>query len=382
MLKNLLFPDNHLNMNRENFAEFLKNPEKLFQVTYEELKTLSMQYPFSANLHLLLWQKSRQEGHSEEEKNLSRAAAYTFDRPHLFHLFHSGEALTREDFITEMEEFLELKELALLDSEPLIAKTEHPAPFRESDLAESPAANLTVGRDMEEDEDSILPDPGQVERPETTTPERMVVHTDIPDAALSPEPQITEEFREPEIGLSPVSKELIVETAEIAADGLWAVERWRIEHAPVEEPLTGRMEVVVQEPAGKREIIFEIANDETPPETEIPPAPLSKSEFLSWRRQNRAKPAFVIPEAPLPEPVAAPEPRPTLPPEQPAEDRVRRLAEQSLTENEGLISETLANLLANQGQNDKAIKMFERLMVKNPEKSAFFAAKIEELKKY
>jgi tetratricopeptide (TPR) repeat protein len=44
-------------------------------------------------------------------------------------------------------------------------------------------------------------------------------------------------------------------------------------------------------------------------------------------------------------------------------------------------SETLAHLLERQERHDKAIEVYERLILLNPEKSAFFAKKIEELKK-
>lgn len=51
----------------------------------------------------------------------------------------------------------------------------------------------------------------------------------------------------------------------------------------------------------------------------------------------------------------------------------------SVEENEAIISETLANLLAIQGQNNKAIKMYEALSLKFPEKSRLFAEKIKQL---
>lgn len=44
------------------------------------------------------------------------------------------------------------------------------------------------------------------------------------------------------------------------------------------------------------------------------------------------------------------------------------------------VSETFADLLAAQGYKDKAIDMYMKLMEKYPEKSSFFAAKIEALK--
>jgi hypothetical protein len=51
-------------------------------------------------------------------------------------------------------------------------------------------------------------------------------------------------------------------------------------------------------------------------------------------------------------------------------------AKKSITKSPAIISEPLAELLANQGHFDDAKKMFEQLMQKYPEKSSYFAAKI------
>lgn len=56
------------------------------------------------------------------------------------------------------------------------------------------------------------------------------------------------------------------------------------------------------------------------------------------------------------------------------------LAERSITPDTDLISETLATLLAKQEKNEEARAMYEKLSLKFPEKSVFFAAKIAELK--
>ena len=58
-----------------------------------------------------------------------------------------------------------------------------------------------------------------------------------------------------------------------------------------------------------------------------------------------------------------------------------KLARMSLSENEDVISETLADLLANQGYKDKACEMYSKLILLFPEKSTYFAGKIENLKK-
>ncbi|MEZ0611265.1 hypothetical protein ACAW74_22330 [Fibrella sp. WM1] len=45
----------------------------------------------------------------------------------------------------------------------------------------------------------------------------------------------------------------------------------------------------------------------------------------------------------------------------------------------GLVTESFAKILCRQGKYDKAIEIYEKLALKNPEKSAYFAAKISEL---
>ena len=72
-------------MNSDNFTQYLEDPSRLYQASYQELKTLALQYPYCQNLHLLLFQKSFMEGSGEWEQNLEKAAIYSIDRKHLYH---------------------------------------------------------------------------------------------------------------------------------------------------------------------------------------------------------------------------------------------------------------------------------------------------------
>lgn len=59
----------------------------------------------------------------------------------------------------------------------------------------------------------------------------------------------------------------------------------------------------------------------------------------------------------------------------------RDLAENSAMFGENIISETLVEILLKQGKKDKALEVLKKLIWKFPQKKAYFAARIEELKK-
>ncbi len=60
-------------------------------------------------------------------------------------------------------------------------------------------------------------------------------------------------------------------------------------------------------------------------------------------------------------------------------EEVFEMAVNSITQEEGLASEPLANILVKQGKNEKAIEMLRKLSLRNPHKSAYFAQKIDEI---
>lgn len=264
-------------MTQERFFQIVDDPELLRRITYEELKTLALAYPYAHNLRCLLAIKARQIDHPEATRDLATAAAYSLDRTQLF-LLVAPQVIAPQQVLTP-QEVLELKPIETIKRE-----LEALAPIaREEKPAEAP---IVVGS------------PAPSEQPVLSIPE-------VP-ATLEETEEISTQTDEPQ---------------------------------PVYQAFAAWID------------LFQ------PPLLEKMPVPA----------------ALPIPE---------PEETETKEPEAPKSVGIaQQLAERSVTENQDVVSETLAKLYAKQGYRDKAAQMYARLALLFPEKSAYFAAEIDKLKK-
>ena len=105
-------------MNITLFTACIKDPYRLRQVSYQELKTLVFQFPYAAGLRQLLWEKSQIENHPEKEKNLHLASLYSIDRHHLAEKYHllnqKSEKTNPKDQVPPFPEKVQDKKVALV----------------------------------------------------------------------------------------------------------------------------------------------------------------------------------------------------------------------------------------------------------------------------
>ncbi|MGB3546858.1 MAG: hypothetical protein WBA17_07775, partial [Saprospiraceae bacterium] len=111
-------------MNRQSFTEYLRQPAKLYQLSLTELRGLVLEYPYAANLRLLLLLKTRAEGTAASAEELEQAAVRTFDRRFLYDRLAALTAELAGHAPAPQEEFLELRDLAALQEPELLAARE------------------------------------------------------------------------------------------------------------------------------------------------------------------------------------------------------------------------------------------------------------------
>lgn len=329
-------------MNAENFADIIRNPSQLYQLPYQELKGLVLQYPYCRNLHHLLLQKCHLDQHRDFENVLEKTALYSIDRRYLYRQLRALRSEVEVDASYELgTDYLELHDLSSLGNRreplPLEVGTQEPvapgagngAPGQTpSPAMESPAVQTSRAEDSGDDFANLQ----EALRLVQASPGR-------PQPSPSGEPAD--------------SKTGFLADAELLAACAACLQ-------VLEPPLT-----TVERPS--------LSSVTEPPR----PQPKPKSSFSSWVRQYQ--PEHVQPHLDAFMESSRLE---TEKKKKKKKDRIIAFAERSLHMNEEVVSETLAELLVQQERYDRAIQMYERLCLIFPEKSGYFASKIEQLKKY
>jgi hypothetical protein len=96
-------------MTQDRFLKYLDNPELLTTISYEELKTLALSYPYAHNLRYLLAIKAQQENHPEASRTRAAAAAYSLHRGRLYTLMAPKIIAPSTLPPIDLEEVLELR---------------------------------------------------------------------------------------------------------------------------------------------------------------------------------------------------------------------------------------------------------------------------------
>ena len=401
-------------MNAENFSEFLRKPAKLYQLTYQELKSLVVQYPYCQNLRYLMLKKCQLEGHRDFDRNLKLADTYLPDRTHLFRKmkeFAPEVEATTGPPIEVADDFLELRSLFELESDPqpewLPIEPEEENPASEEAAIPKPPSEADLLDDLpftEIDLGFVRPpvaadkDPGvqgskdpteSFALPDELLADIAAIAGSIPlpkDPGIQGSKDPTEVFQLPDelladiaaiAGSIPLPKDPGIQGSKDPTEVFQLPDELLADIAAIAGSIPLPKDPGIQgskDPAKADTRPLKAKRKKSKPARSTSrPQPKPKSSFSSWLQQFQS-PQVNLQLDYLME--ASRQTGATTPGQTP---EAERMAQESIQEHEEIATETLAFLLDKQGHTEKAIAMYERLCEMHPEKTERFRKKIQEI---
>lgn len=316
-------------MTTTELTQLLTQPSQLNEWTYEALDQLLLQYPYCNGLRMLLLKKYKNDRHIAFNRHLMLASMYAVDRSRLYDFLNTSVVANAETTVIPLAASDNNAEQEVLLVEP-------PAVYSHK-VSENPP---------------ILAFQAPI-----TAQDLALSATDYEDTREEWSAMPVEEW----LKGSPEEEEA-ADKQQTEEEGL-GKKPFKLSRIPVFD-----------------EHMFDFLEEETPEETE------SEKPLLEKEKEEKGN---NFPTEPTPEEAdvfdffmkqtdsflkSLNERKETK-----EEKELQDLEDDSTTENDAVVSETLAELLALQGQNAKAIKMYAALSLKFPEKSRLFADKIAAL---
>jgi len=322
-------------LNSDQLSKYLVNPGLLSTWSLKEIQLLTDQYPFFQTARLLEVKNYHAAGSFDFQSKLNFCAAYVTDRRILYELIHPWDTKP-----------------AAHEAGASSGKAERDRkPTLQENIADALVAQLDITRSLNPDETELKPNIALDINKEYG--DAVTTEMEMADQEMA-EQEITEEGTDNSIiWLDGADTGAILSVDEEPSDTLPGIEpddlidlEDSVAAGPYPEP--------VEKTEGPQPEAVNEGNEEVLPDEEIT---VSSHELIN--RFIETNP-HLTPPAESTQPVD--------------------ISADSVKEDDGFLTDTLAKIYIKQGYYAKAIFAYEKLLLKFPEKSTYFAAQIEAIK--
>ena len=327
-------------------AQQLTGKQTLEECSVQELKQLAQRYPYFAPAQFLLLQKLRQDGPADEADAQYKKAILYHPNPLQFDLFIASGKF----FEDGSEPYTnDVPTVDLIENENNTTVFESETQEKEAiKVEESPLNFITDDAINEPTENRV---PVILEQPVDQAEEQYFIPPaeTIDDTALDP----TEDEHQP------------VEIIPSAQSEVWSTEQINPGPSLKEEKPIVKEETSTFSFEPYHTVDYFASQGIKISAEELPKDKLGKQmkSFTEWLKSMKRLPVTQL----------------TQSVESTAEKKVESMADHSVSDSE-VVTEAMAEVWAKQGNADKALDIYNKLVLLNPSKRAYFAAKIETLK--
>lgn len=353
--------------NRKPLHYYLEDLSRLQEISLAELEQWSNELPYVQNIRLLIAKKHQQQGSTENLSPFHLAATYSIDRSRLYEVLNENESSIKETVLPEVTP---------------------PEQITKTEVVASPTSAISIDPIQELSQALSISSTQRIQE-EVVNGHHDTEHMPVVDEDLEIS-KIINIIESAEPKYEPIKKEIKSNINTINSKKVKEKVRKKnkkkkgIKSAKTDSPKSVILHITpdtLSEEKPKEKEKKKTAKKKKKKSTSMVMVSSETSAYTQWLLSLRMANSGDIPYIDWSENSERELKKKPKKQRLKKDAKIRAMAERSVQEREEIVSEALADLLLAQGHNKKAKKMYKQLSLIFPEKSSFFAAKIDQIKK-